>query len=150
MKRLGENHVTRMLLTMQPQGRFEIEAACIQHGTTTVLEHSIQVARMSLRISRFLPLRLDRRALIRGALLHDYFLYDWHDRKHPRLHGFRHPAIALHNARQDFLLTAIEENIILRHMFPLTPVPPVYAEAWIVCLADKYCAFCETASRFFS
>ena len=33
-----------------------------------------------------------------------------------------------------------EENIILRHMFPLTPVPPKYKEGWVVTLCDKYCA----------
>ena len=79
------------------------------------------------------------------ALLHDYFLYDWHkaDPSH-RLHGFYHPGTALRNARQDFALTPREENIIHRHMFPLTPMPPATREAWIVCLADKYCAAAET------
>ena len=41
-------------------------------------------------------------------------------------------------------LTPREENIIHRHMFPLTPMPPTTREAWIVCLADKYCAAAET------
>ena len=92
-----------------------------------------------------LRIRTDQRALVRGALLHDYFLYDWHkaDPSH-RLHGFYHPGTALRNARQDFALTPREENIIHRHMFPLTPMPPATREAWIVCLADKYCAAAET------
>lgn len=29
-------------------------------------------------------------------------------------------------------------------MFPLTPIPPAYKEAWIVCIADKICAIEET------
>lgn len=29
-------------------------------------------------------------------------------------------------------------------MFPLVPVPPTCREAWIVCLADKWCALRET------
>ena len=30
--------------------------------------------------------------------------------------------------------------------FPLVPVPPTCREAWIVCLADKWCALCETVA----
>ena len=50
----------------------------------------------------------------------------------------------LRNAKEDFDLNPIEENMIARHMFPLTPIPPRYKEAWILCLADKYCATVET------
>ena len=31
-------------------------------------------------------------------------------------------------------------------MFPLVPIPPRCKEAWIVCVADKYCALGETVS----
>jgi signal peptidase II len=41
-----------------------------------------------------------------------------------------------------------EKNIIARHMFPLIPVPPQCREAWIVCLADKWCALGETVPLF--
>ena len=78
----------------------------------------------------------------RGALLHDYFLYDWH-LTHERWHGFRHPYIALSNASRDFDLTAREKNIIVRHMFPLTPIPPKYRESLLVSTADKICALKE-------
>ena len=127
------------------EGRFSQEKDCFQHGSTSVYAHSVRVAACSLRLSRMLRIRTDQRALVRGALLHDYFLYDWHkaDPSH-RLHGFYHPGTALRNARQDFALTPREENIIHRHMFPLTPMPPTTREAWIVCLADKYCAAAET------
>ena len=81
-----------------------------------------------------------------AALLHDYFLYDWHD-KDPshRLHGFTHPRRALENAAADWELTDRERDIILHHMFPLTPLPPRSREAWLVCLADKLCAVQEMA-----
>jgi len=36
-----------------------------------------------------------------------------------------------------------EYNIILRHMWPLTVIPPKYKEGWIVTFSDKYCAFLE-------
>ncbi len=90
---------------------------------------------------------VDRASLLRGALLHDYFLYDWHDPDPShRLHGFRHPFFALARAEEDFELTPRERNIIVRHMFPLVPVPPTCREAWIVCLADKWCALRETVA----
>ena len=50
-----------------------------------------------------LRLRVDMESLIRGALLHDYFLYDWHDgEKEHNLHGFRHAERALRNAERIF------------------------------------------------
>jgi uncharacterized protein len=64
---------------------------------------------------------IDYKALIRGALLHDYYLYDWHkSHKGHRLHGYRHPSWALHNALLRYDLSPKERNIIRSHMFPLT------------------------------
>ena len=62
-----------------------------------------------------------------------------------RLHGFTHPRRALENAAADWELTDRERDIILHHMFPLTPLPPRSREAWVVCLADKLCAVQEMA-----
>ncbi len=45
---------------------------------------------------------------------------------------------------RDFTLTDIEKDIIKKHMFPLTPIPPVHIESWIVCIADKICSAGET------
>ena len=93
-------------------------------------------------------LNVNRKELIRGALLHDYFLYDWHEKNAGhRFHGFIHAGRALQNAKNDFELTRREENIISRHMFPLNIVPPMCKEAWLVCLADKICASKETIVR---
>lgn len=115
----------------------------VQHGSSTCYDHSIAVAKAALSMSLVLPFRFCQRELVRGALLHDYFLYDWHVTKPEKLHGFSHPYTAKENAKRDFDLTAREENIIVRHMFPLTPVPPKYRESILVCLADKYCATIE-------
>lgn len=117
----------------------------IQHGSITCYEHSVNVAEKSVFIAETLSFRINERALIRGALLHDYFLYDWHHKGH-RLHGFFHAKAALKNASRDFSLSEIEEDIIKRHMFPLNIRPPKYAESWVVCFADKLCA----AEEFFS
>ncbi len=125
----------------------ESEKNFIQHGTTSCYEHSVMVACMSVKLADKFGISVDRKSLIRGALLHDYFLYDWHipDKSH-RWHGFTHPAAALKNAERDFQLNKIERNIILRHMFPLNMTPPVYKESMIVCIADKICALQETFS----
>lgn len=119
----------------------------IQHGNVTVNAHVMNVARYSIRFSEKLHIPCSKRELIRGALLHDYFLYDWHipDEENPhKLHGFYHPGIALRNALKEYELTEREINIIRRHMWPLTLVPPCCREAWIVTTADKWCSLMET------
>ena len=126
----------------------QIQKQCLQHGKRTVFEHSLAVALMCLTINEFLHLKLNERRLIRGALLHDYFLYDWHvkDKSH-RLHGFRHPYFALENARKEYELDPVLEDMIVKHMFPLIPSPPKYKESWVLCIADKICASKETILR---
>jgi uncharacterized protein len=119
----------------------------IQHGNMTVEEHCINVAKTSLYIKEKLNIKCNTRDLVRGALLHDYFLYDWHveDKEHPhKLHGFYHPGRALENARKEYVVTKIQADIISKHMWPLTLVPPMCVEAWIVTMADKYCSTLET------
>lgn len=119
----------------------------IQHGSIPVQRHCIDVARQSMLISKFLGVSCNEREMVRGALLHDYFLYDWHDktrRDYQRLHGFYHPGIALKNADREYKLTMRERDIIKKHMWPLTVVPPLCREAWIVTTADKYCSLLET------
>ena len=117
-----------------------------QHGDTSCLLHTIAVAYYSIKIAEFFGIKYKKRDLIRGALLHDYFLYDWHDgEKERRIHGFTHPMTALRNADRD--LTDTERDIIKKHMFPLTVIPPTCREGWIVCLADKYCSLYETFKK---
>lgn len=131
---------------------FQNSQNSIQHGDVSVREHCIFVASCALSISRMLPIRFRERELVRGALLHDYFLYDWHDKKvglreilrFHEMHGFSHPQIALENAKAEFTLSKREEDIIKKHMWPLTITPPACREAWVVTVADKYCSLLET------
>ena len=133
-----------VLESLEQEGRLSLEKDFMQHGVTSVYEHSVSVAYMSLRLAKKLHVKVNTTSLLRGALLHDYFLYDWHEKDAThRLHGFYHAGTALKNAKADFNLNDVEENIIARHMFPLNPIPPRYKEAWLVCLADKYCAAVE-------
>lgn len=120
----------------------------MQHGSTTVKKHCINVAKTAYYLAHRLGIEVDERDLIRGSLLHDYFLYDWHENNlRNKIHGFTHPKKALQEASRDFKLSKREENMILHHMFPLTPCPPRYKEGWLLCLADKICAAKETIYR---
>ena len=117
----------------------------IQHGRVTRYEHCLSVCYIALRLAQRMNIRVDERSMVRGALLHDYFLYDWHDPENLRLlHGFTHPGEALRSALEEFELNAIERDVIHRHMFPLTPVPPHCREALLVSIADKVSAVLET------
>ena len=74
----------------------------MQHGSTSVFTHSLAVTALALTLARDWQIPVDVRALTRGSLLHDYFLYDWH-KPHPdnKIHGFTHPFTACRNAKRD-------------------------------------------------
>lgn len=120
-----------------------------QHGTVSVFTHCIMVAKYSYLLNEIFDLKCDAKALIRGALLHDFFLYDWHnipkEVARDGLHGFKHPIIAAKNARCEFDISPKEYGIITCHMWPLTFTRvPFNRESWIVCCVDKYCSLMET------
>ena len=134
----------RNLNSVRGRGHFDETAEYIQHGDTSCMRHTVAVAYYSYMFVKKFGIRCNIDELIRGALLHDYFLYDWHKRKlREGLHGFTHPKTALENASRDFSLTDTEKNIIERHMFPLTLIPPATVEGWVVCLVDKACSTYE-------
>lgn len=122
----------------------------IQHGKITTYQHCINVMAISFTLSRFFRIfgvEVDTMTLLIGALLHDFYLYDWHDGRLRKegLHGFSHPLVAKENAKRYFDVTPKVSNIIESHMFPMTiNHPPKSKEALIVNLADKYCAVRET------
>ncbi|MDD2370454.1 MAG: HD family phosphohydrolase [Firmicutes bacterium] len=114
----------------------------MQHGDTTTLEHSLNVSYYSYRVCKILG--LDYRAAARGGLLHDFFLYDWHEGKdYKGLHGIHHPRIALKNAEKHFDLNKKEKDIIKKHMWPLTIKLPRFKESFVVLMMDNYCSIGE-------
>ncbi|WP_242961556.1 HD domain-containing protein [Peptostreptococcus faecalis] len=120
------------------------EKEFIQHGDVNCYDHSIFVAYMSILIVQTLKLNVNINSLIRGALLHDYFLYDWHEKSEDnKWHGFTHAQTALNSALNDFELSEIEEDIIKKHMFPLNIELPSYKESVVVTIADKLCAIAD-------
>ena len=140
--------VIRCLKELSEQSKLRRMESFIQHGDTSCLKHTVAVAYYSIRFAEFMGIKYKKTDLIRGALLHDYFLYDWHDgKKERKIHGFTHPTAALLNAEKDFSLTDTERDIIKNHMFSLTIMTPKTRESWIVCLVDKYCSLYETFKR---
>ncbi len=112
------------------------------HYAYTRLEHCLSVSYYTYVICKFL--HLDYKSAARAALLHDLFFYDCEDKiSRPKNHIKNHPKIALENANKLFNLNKKEQDIILKHMWPLTFSPPKYLESFIVTIVDKYCAFRE-------
>lgn len=121
------------------------------HHNSSIYSHVHDVAYFSYRICKYF--KLDYRSAARGALLHDFFLYDWRNHDVPDLprekfHGLAHPEIAVANAKKHFSINDIEEDIIKKHMWPLTIVPPKYKESYIVSFADKYLSSREFINEY--
>ena len=144
-----DSEFLRLTAETMSGSRLAAEEMFIQHGNTSCLKHSLAVAYFCYLIAKklgFIEFRM--KELVRGALLHDYFLYDWHTTKPKNgLHGFSHPYTAFYNALFDFDLTEVEVDIITKHMFPLTPLLPLFKESVLVSLVDKVCSLYEVFSR---
>ncbi len=111
------------------------------HHDDSVYEHSLNVATKTYQWSK--RLGLDWKSATIGALLHDFYLECWQTNKKKgkvwEAHGFTHAGEAAVNAKRHFpeLINKKVENIIKRHMFPLTITPPFYLESWLVTIIDK-------------
>lgn len=118
-----------------------------QHGKRSTYDHCLHVAICSAIVAEKMKLSKEQiENVILGAMLHDYFLYDWHDGRMRKegIHCWSHPKVALKNACAEFNLNKKQKNIIRAHMFPSTIFHvPLCIEAWIVCLVDKLCATTE-------
>lgn len=117
-----------------------------QHLNVSRLQHSLNVAYYTYLWSK--KLKLDYISATRGAMLHDFFLYDWKEKKQtPKTHAFQHPLAALKNARQHFEINNIMEDCILNHMWPMSYSFPKTPEGQIVQIADKYSATLEVSHQ---
>jgi uncharacterized protein len=146
MKINYKNELIRYANDILTSKNMQITKNHIQHGETSVFEHSVAVAVKCLSIADRFDIDVDRQSLIRGALLHDYFLYDWHTSpKEHRPHGFTHARTALKNARRDFSVNMLEAEMIYCHMFPMNILRlPMHRESMILCIADKIVSTKET------
>lgn len=112
------------------------------HVRKSAFDHSVKVAWLCYRHAKRRGTKTDVPRFVRGALLHDFYLYDRSNKstaaKH---HGIMHPRYALANARKRYPdLAEFEIDMIRRHMFPLTVTPPKTREGWIICFYDKVAA----------
>ncbi|MDE5714841.1 MAG: hypothetical protein K2I42_01790 [Anaeroplasmataceae bacterium] len=111
------------------------------HGTITTYTHVIKVAYLSYLYARRKRINLNYEELIRSALLHDLYFYDWHDKHNGvHLHGLFHPAKAVKNAKRLYNINHNEQRNMAHHMFPLTLIPPTTRAGWIICIFDKIAA----------
>lgn len=137
---------------IRENNRFLNNKKYIQHGNTTIWKHVHDVAEMSLFLDEKLHLKSDKKKLIKGALLHDFFDYDWHNKKEKKplfkMHGFTHPIIAKENAEKEFGIDNKVANIIESHMWPLTLTHfPKSREAILVNIADTIVSIKETLRK---
>ncbi len=98
---------------------------------------------MSVRIAKWLPIQVNMDALV----IEHYFMIISYMTGMMEKEGI-FMALLIQNVLLEMQKWTIHsprvKNIIIRHMFPLTLVPPTCTEAWIVCIADKICAIEET------
>lgn len=114
-----------------------------QHAAgVSCLDHCLFVSYVSFLVCR--RLGLNGEAAARAGLLHDLYLCDWRQRDvNPFLRLVIHPKMALENSMR-FGLSDLEQDIILKHMWPVTIRNiPRHRESVVVNLVDKFCACAE-------
>ena len=84
-----------------------------QHCNTSCFEHSYNVSYICYKICK--KFNFDYVSASRGAMLHDFFLYDWRKNKKFNFHAYKHGKIAYNNAIKEFKLNEIEKNIGLMY-----------------------------------
>ena len=110
----------------------------VHHGMNRY-DHMVRVAYYSYKITKFC--HLNYKETTKGAVLHDFFLDDYNDKKARVL--VNHPQIALEKSLEHFTLTNLEQDIIKAHMFPIGKAIPHYLEGWIVNIVDDIACFYE-------
>ena len=142
-RRLSKKEFARFMQLAKPiagDARVRKMGDFIQHGEKNTYDHCLSVAYTAFLLNRRLHIGADEESLVKAAILHDYFLYDWHTRG-DKLHGYHHPKIAGENARNDFNISDKEKMMIETHMWPLTLFHiPRSKEAWLLTTADKICS----------
>lgn len=122
------------------------------HHTDHIYDHVKRVSYIAYVLAK--TFGLDYQSAARGGLLHDFFLYDWRQRKATDVkksnHGKEHPYVALANSEKHFSINPIVADSIVKHMWPKTKERPLYKESYIVSLADKIATVIEYTLFFFA
>ena len=147
MKTDKKNEERKNLEELKKHEKVQEMKQYIQHGDVSTFEHCEKVAELSSKINQRFHINADEETLMRGAMLHDFYLYDWHHKDNGThdLHGFFHAEKASENAEKILHEDKHVCDVIRTHMWPLniTKVPGS-REAWIVCAADKIVSIEET------
>jgi uncharacterized protein len=114
----------------------------VSHHGISRYNHSMRVSYYTYLITK--KLHLNYKKATRAALLHDFFTDEVKDYGGVRRLR-RHPLCALENAKKYFDISLLEEDIITKHMFPVTFTPPKYLESWIVDIVDDVVSIYERA-----
>lgn len=130
------------------RGAFQQE----HHFTTTVAEHSINVAVISIILCIFfnqVHIKADMQTVVRAALCHDLGILGREQKYTSEFQCcMQHPVDSVRVAKELFpewderTLKCIET-----HMWPARPGRPRSAEGYIVTLADKYASVMECTHR---
>ena len=108
------------------------------HKMITCHFHSVYVSYMTFLLCSRLGCKT--REAVRAALLHDFYLYDWHITKHDTLHAWYHPKMAVLNAEKYIgELSDLQKDMIHSHMWPLHFMPPKSREGMVLTFSDKLC-----------
>ena len=146
--KLGSNNLEYTLLV---QDILENEDFCklqsIEHHNTNKYVHSLRVSYYAYRIAKIF--HLNQEAVARAGLLHDFAISkNGRNGKERFIETFTHPKIALMEAKKRFILSKMEENIIVAHMFPFYIALPKYLESWLVVSVDKTIGSVELFKKF--
>jgi len=110
------------------------------HRGSNCYEHCFMVAKRAIKRSqKFYNKKVKLEVVLIGAILHDYYLYDWRkDRSKLKHHGTTHQYVASANATRDFNISPEVKKVIEAHMWPMNFKEfPNTKEARIVSWSDK-------------
>ena len=124
--------------------RFQSMKAYNHHRNSNTYSHSVAVAIRAIQFCQIKKWKVDPEVLIRASLLHDYYLYNHRTAERIAFHLFRHPFVAIKNARRDFGITDEMANVMRTHMWPVNPfLFPTSKEGIALSKADKFVSFQE-------
>jgi len=162
-----ENYIIRKILEEVNSEYFEIVLPIItkkefietrkdlHHENISTFTHMLHVSTIAYSLAK--KKRIDFKSAAIAGILHDFYLYDWHECNQKKkgifnMHAFSHPTHAIKNAKKLFptLLSDNVENSILAHSwhlfilkkifhpfsFKLSNHLPKSRVAWNVFLAD--------------
>lgn len=117
------------------------------HRGSNCYEHTFKVVKRAMHhVEISSKKNINSEIVLVGAILHDYYLYDWRvDRSKRKGHGNNHVQRALENASKDFNISPEVKEVIGTHMWPINIKNyPKSREAKIVSISDKMVALCES------